>query len=358
MSFASTNMTLILPHGYSAKLAPEMMEQAVELLKNSFQKEFAARLKLRRVTAPLFVLAGTGLNDDLSGVERAVSFPIRSMNEQRAEVVHSLAKWKRMKLGMYKIPPGYGLYTDMNAIRADEPLDQIHSLYVDQWDWEKTIRSENRSLPFLQEIVREIFDVLKTMEENVYREFHHITPALPDQIAFIHAEDLLKEYPNLSPKERENEVTKRHKAVFIVGIGAKLSNGEKHDERAPDYDDWSTETFWDFPAVKPNYFGLNGDLLIWNPIMEAALELSSMGIRVDKTALVRQLDICGCPERKNLMFHKALLEDRIPLSVGGGIGQSRVCQYLFRCAHVGEVQSSIWPEEMIEECRQNGVILM
>jgi len=351
-------MSLILPHEYRAKLAPEMMEQAIELLKNSFQKELATRLKLRRVTAPLFVLSGTGLNDDLSGVERAVSFPIRSMNEQRAEVVHSLAKWKRMKLGVYKIPPGYGIYTDMNAIRADEELDQIHSLYVDQWDWERTIRPEDRSLPFLQKIVRDIYEVFKVLEKIVHRKFHHITPALPDEITFIHAEDLLKEYPNLSPKERENAITRRHGAVFIVGIGAKLSNGEQHDFRAPDYDDWSTETFWDSPPVKPDYFGLNGDLLLWNPIMERALELSSMGIRVDKAALLRQLEICGCPERKNLMFHKALLEDRIPLSIGGGIGQSRVCMYLLRCAHVGEVQASIWPDAMIGECRQNGIFLM
>jgi len=335
-----------------------MMEQAIGLLKNAFQKEFAARLKLRRVTAPLFVLSGTGLNDDLNGVERAVSFPIRSMNEQRAEIVHSLAKWKRMKLGTYEIPPGYGIYTDMNAIRADEELDQIHSLYVDQWDWERTIRAEDRSFPFLQEIVREIYDVLKIMEEVVYGAFHHITPALPNEITFIHAEDLLREYPNLSPKERENAITQRHGAVFIVGIGAKLSNGEQHDSRAPDYDDWSTETFWDFPAVKPNYFGLNGDLFVWNPIMETALELSSMGIRVDKAALLRQLDLSGCPERKNLMFHKALLENQFPLSIGGGIGQSRTCLYLFRCAHVGEVQASVWPDTMIEECRKNGIFLM
>ena len=347
-------MSLILPHGYRAKLDPEMMEQAIYLLKNVFQQEFATRLNLRRVTAPLFVLSGTGLNDDLNGVERAVRFPIRSMNEQQAEVVHSLAKWKRMKLGTYKIPPGYGLYTDMNAIRADEDLDQLHSLYVDQWDWERTIRPEDRSLPFLQGIVRRIFDVFKLMEETVYRQFPHITPCLPDEIEFIHAEDLLQKYPNLSAKERENEITRQFGAVFLVGIGGKLSNGEKHDSRAPDYDDWSTETYLD----RPNYFGLNGDLLVWNPIMETALELSSMGIRVDKAALLRQLEISGCPERKNLMFHKALLEDKIPLSIGGGIGQSRFCMYLFRCAHVGEVQASIWPDEMVAECRENGIFLM
>ncbi len=351
-------MSLTLPHGYCAKLAPEMMEQAIDLLKNAFQKELANRLRLRRVTAPLFVLSGTGLNDDLNGIERAVTFPIRCMNEQRAEVVHALAKGKRMTLGVYKIPPGYGLYTDMNAIRADEDLDQLHSLYVDQWDWERTIREEDRSLPFLQQIVREIYDVLKMMEENVYREFHHITPALPSEIEFIHAEDLLREFPDLSAKERENAVTKKYGAVFLIGIGATLSNGEKHDSRAPDYDDWSTETFWDFPSVKPYYYGLNGDLLVWNPIMETALELSSMGLRVDKPALLRQLEICGCPERKSLMFHNALLEDRIPLSIGGGIGQSRVCMYLLRCAHVGEVQASIWPDAMYEECRQNGIFLM
>ncbi|MGL6195325.1 MAG: aspartate--ammonia ligase [Thermoguttaceae bacterium] len=344
-------MSLTLPVGYCAKLAPEMMEQAINLLKNTFQSELATRLKLRRVTAPLFVLSGTGLNDDLSGVERAVSFPIKALDEKRAEVVHSLAKWKRMKLGAYRIPAGYGLYTDMNAIRADESLDQLHSLYVDQWDWERTIRPEDRNLEFLKKIVREIYEVLRIMEDVVYRDFHHITPSLPNKITFIHAEDLLRDYPDLTPKERENKATKKYGAVFIIGIGGKLSNGQLHDQRAPDYDDWSTET-------STGYRGLNGDILVWNPILQMAVELSSMGIRVDKAALLHQLEICGCTERKELFFHKSLLEDRIPLSIGGGIGQSRVCMFLLRCAHVGEVQVSIWPDEMVAECHENGIYLM
>ncbi len=343
--------SLILPEGYTAKLAPEMMEQAIDLLKNTFQRELARRLRLRRVTAPLFVLSGTGINDDLNGTERAVAFPIKAMGDRRAEVVHSLAKWKRMKLGSYKVPPGFGLYTDMNAIRADEELDQLHSLYVDQWDWERTMRAEDRNLDFLKQIVREIFAGLKNMEEVVNKEYHHITPSLPEEIVFVHSEDLLREYPKLSPKERELEITKKHRAVFIIGIGGVLSDGRKHDGRAPDYDDWSTET-------SPGYQGLNGDILVWNPVMQTALELSSMGIRVDRAALLRQLELCNALERKELLFHKALLDDLIPLSIGGGIGQSRVCMYLLRCAHVGEVQASIWPEAMVEECRQAGIFLM
>lgn len=344
-------MSLQLPREYRPKLAPEMMEQAIDLLKNTFQKELAKRLKLRRVTAPLFVLSGTGINDDLSGAEKAVSFEVKSIGGARAEVVHSLAKWKRLKLGTYDIPPGYGLYTDMNAIRADETLDQLHSLYVDQWDWERTIRAGDRTTAFLKMIVREIYDILREMEDVVYHEFRHITPVLPGKIMFLHAEDLLREYPDLTPKERENAATEKHGAIFIIGIGSPLSNGEKHDSRAPDYDDWSTET-------SPGYRGLNGDILVWNPVLNTAVELSSMGIRVDKAALQYQLEQCGCPERKELFFHKALLEDRIPLSIGGGIGQSRVCMFLLRCAHVGEVQASLWPEEMITECHQKNIFLM
>ncbi|MGL6225382.1 MAG: aspartate--ammonia ligase [Thermoguttaceae bacterium] len=336
---------------YKAKLAPEMMEQAIDFLKTAFQKELATRLNLRRVTAPLFVLSGTGINDDLNGIERAVSFPIRALGDRRAEVVHSLAKWKRMKLAAYNITPGYGLYTDMNAIRADEDLDALHSLYVDQWDWEQTIREEDRSLEYLKKTVRNIFQVLKTMEQKVCETFHHITPILPDEITFIHSEDLLRMYPNLSPKERENRITEKFGAVFLIGIGSVLENGEKHDGRAPDYDDWSTET-------SPGYKGLNGDLLVWNPILRSSLELSSMGVRVDKAALLRQLEIAGCPDRQSLFFHSLLLNDELPFSIGGGIGQSRTCLFLFRCAHVGEVQASIWPDSMIEDCRKRGIFLM
>ncbi|MCC8062365.1 MAG: aspartate--ammonia ligase [Rikenellaceae bacterium] len=343
-------MALYIPTGYRATLNPETTEQAIKMLKDTFQRRLAQELRLRRVTAPLFVLSGTGINDDLNGVERPVSFPIKDMGERRAEVVHSLAKWKRMKLGEYRIAPGYGLYTDMNAIRADEELDNLHSIYVDQWDWERTMTAEERNLDFLKGIVRTIYSVLKEVEADTYERYPHITPVLPDQIAFIHAEELLRAFPKLTPKERENEAAKKYGAVFIIGIGAPLSDGQKHDGRAPDYDDWSTVN-----AAGDN--GLNGDIILWNPVLESAYEISSMGIRVDQAALSRQLDAEGCPERASLPFHKALLEGRLPLSVGGGIGQSRLCMFFLRCAHIGEVQASIWPDEMIDACRQGGIFL-
>ena len=343
-------MSLYIPQGYVAKLVPELMEQAIFLIKENFQEAFAADLNLRRVTAPLFVLAGTGINDDLNGVERPVSFPIKSMDERRAEVVHSLAKWKRMKLASYQIPPGYGIYTDMNAIRADEDLDNIHSLYVDQWDWERVIKPEDRNLDFLCDVVESIYDCLKEIEHSVYGDYPHIRPILPERITFVQSEDLLNDYPNLSPKERENEITRKYGAVFLIGIGHDLSNGEYHDGRAPDYDDWSTET-------DPGYYGLNGDILVWNPVLKQSFELSSMGIRVDKLALLKQLKIRGCEERRELPFHKALLNDELPLSIGGGIGQSRLCMFFLRCAHIGEVQASIWPREMAKECAANGIFL-
>ena len=343
-------MKLYIPHNYRPRLVPETREQAIKMLKISFQEELSSKLDLRRITAPLFVLSGTGINDDLNGTERAVSFPISDMGGARAEVIHSLAKWKRMKLGVYGIPVGYGLYTDMNAIRADEELTNIHSLYVDQWDWERTVSAEQRNIGFLKSIVEKIYEALKETEKKVYNLYPHITPVLPEKITFIHSEDLLKEYPTLSAKEREYEAAKKYGAIFIIGIGGALSNGEKHDGRAPDYDDWTTET-------ETGYKGLNGDIVLWNEILNNAFEISSMGIRVDKTALLKQLDLEGCPERKELEFHKALLEDKIPLSIGGGIGQSRLCMFFLRCAHIGEVQASLWPDEMIEKCRENNIIL-
>ncbi len=343
-------MKLYIPANYQPTLASEYMEDAIKMLKQVFQEELAATLNLRRVTAPLFVFSGTGINDDLNGVERAVSFPVKDMDDRRAEVVHSLAKWKRMKLGFYNIPAGEGLYTDMNAIRADEELDNIHSIYVDQWDWERTIRAEDRNPEFLRMIVDKIYAVLKTVEEKTYRSFPQIVPFLPEKITYLHAEDLLAEYPDKSPKEREHEAAKKYGAVFIIGIGCKLSNGEKHDGRAPDYDDWSTPT-------GNGYTGLNGDIILWNPILEGALEISSMGIRVDKDAMLRQLELEHCMERRSLTFHRSLLNDEIPLSIGGGIGQSRLCMYFLRCAHIGEVQASLWSDEMIEKCRANNIIL-
>ncbi|MCC8089593.1 MAG: aspartate--ammonia ligase [Rikenellaceae bacterium] len=343
-------MKLYIPKQYQAKLSPEKMDQAIKLLKDSFQKCLSQTLHLRRVTAPLFVLSGTGINDDLNGVERAVRFPIKDMGDKQVEIVHSLAKWKRMKLGEYGIAPGYGLYTDMNAIRADEELTNIHSVYVDQWDWERTITADDRNIDFLKSIVKDIYSVIKFQEQEVYECFPHITPILPDEITFVYAENLAKEYPELTPLERETEMAKKYGAIFVIGIGHKLSDGKKHDGRAPDYDDWSTEH-------EKGYYGLNGDIVLWNPVLQRAFEVSSMGIRVDKTALLKQLDLEGCPERKDLTFHKALLEDKIPLSIGGGIGQSRICMFLLRCAHIGEVQVSIWPEEMVEECAKNGIYL-
>ena len=326
------------------------MEQAIFNIKEDFQESLATNLNLRRVTAPLFVKTGTGINDDLNGIERAVKFPIKCMSDTSAEVIHSLAKWKRMKLASYKIPVGYGIYTDMNAIRADEDLDNVHSLYVDQWDWERTIEAKDRNLDFLCNIVEDIYDSLKEIEQNVYDDYPHIRPCLPENITFVQAEDLLGEYPDLSPKERETEFVRKFGAAFVIGIGHKLSNGEKHDGRAPDYDDWSTET-------DPGYYGLNGDILVWDPVLKQALELSSMGIRVDKRALLQQLKLEGCEERRELLFHKALLNDELPLSIGGGIGQSRLCMFFLRCAHIGEVQASIWPEDMIRKCVEAGIFL-
>ena len=343
-------MPLFIPEDYTAKLAPETMEQAITYLKEIFPDMLARNLRLRRVTAPLFVLSGTGINDDLNGVERAVSFPIRDLGDRRAEVVHSLAKWKRMKLGAYKIAPGYGLYTDMNAIRADEELDNIHSLYVDQWDWERTMRPEERNLGFLKTTVETIYEAMKAVEEEVYELYPHITPILPERITFLQAEELLQEFPALTPKEREQAAARKYGALFLIGIGGELSDGQRHDGRAPDYDDWSTPT-------EGGYKGLNGVIIVWNPVLESAFELSSMGIRVDAEALERQLAICGCPERREMEFHRLLLEGRLPLSIGGGIGQSRLCMFYLRCAHIGEVQVSIWPERMIAECAAHGIYL-
>lgn len=344
-------MALIIPKKYNRKLLAETTEVAIQKIKDSFQKELAKELNLRRVTAPLFVLSGTGINDDLNGIEHPVAFPIDALGGQQAEVVHSLAKWKRMKLRAYDIAPGYGLYTDMNAIRTFEDLDNLHSLYVDQWDWEKSIRKEDRNLDYLKDTVRKIFKVVKKIEADIYAEFPHITPWLPEEVTFIHAEDLLRQYPGLTPKQRENEAARKYGAIFIIGIGAPLSDGQPHDGRAPDYDDWIS-------INEDGYRGLNGDLIFWNPVLETAFELSSMGIRVSPDSMRAQLQECGCTERENLDFHKALLAGELPYSIGGGIGQSRLCMYLLQKAHIGEVQASIWPQPQIEECARNGIYLL
>lgn len=342
---------LTLPKKYTLKLLPETTEVAIQFIKDSFQKELAKALNLRRVTAPLFVLSGTGINDDLNGVEHPVNFTIDAMGGKKAEVVHSLAKWKRMKLSAYDIAPGYGLYTDMNAIRTFEDLDNLHSLYVDQWDWEKSIRKEDRNLDYLKNTVSKIYAAVKKVEAQIYERFPHITPWLPDEVTFIHSQQLLDKYPDLSPKERENEAAKVFGAVFIIGIGAPLSDGKPHDGRAPDYDDWITPN-------EDGYLGLNGDLILWNPILESGFELSSMGIRVSPESLKAQLKERGCEERENYDFHKALLAGELPYSIGGGIGQSRLCMYLLQKAHIGEVQASIWPADQIKACADLNIKLL
>jgi aspartate--ammonia ligase len=338
---------LIKPAGYRAVLNLAQTELGIKKIKDFFQQNLSAELRLRRVTAPLFVLTGTGVNDDLNGTERAVSFAIKDLRGAKAEIVHSLAKWKRLTLADYGIEEGYGIYTDMNAIRADEELGNFHSLYVDQWDWERVMGEGERTPAFLKEIVGRIYAALVRTEYMTYEMFPQIKPVLPGEIAFIHAEDLLQAYPSLNAKEREDAIAKKHGAVFIIGIGAPLSNGEKHDGRAPDYDDWST------PAG--GYTGLNGDLLVWNEVTGHALELSSMGIRVDRDALLRQLALSGAEGRKELYFHRRLLRGELPQSIGGGIGQSRLCMFFLRKAHIGEIQASIWPEEMRREAREAGM---
>ena len=333
-------MLVYYPENYRNLLSSvEDTEKAIKAVKDMFQANLSAQLALLRVTAPMIVLSGTGLNDDLNGVERPVSFPVKDMGERHAEVVHSLAKWKRFKLYELGLAPGRGIYTDMNALRPDEELDNIHSIYVDQWDWEKVIRKEDRNIDFLKKTVRRIYEAIKVTENKIYVEFPQIVPVLPEDIFFITAEDLLQRYPGKTPKEREDLITKEFGAVFIMGIGGKLSDGTQHDGRAADYDDWA----------------LNGDLLLWNPVLSHAFEVSSMGIRVDQESLRSQLRERGQEYKESLMFHKMLLEGRLPYTIGGGIGQSRLCMFLLRKAHIGEIQASIWPEEMVAGCRAHGI---
>ena len=343
---------LIKPDTYTPLLDMKQTELGIKQIKEFFQQNLSSELRLRRVTAPLFVLKGTGLNDDLSGVERPVSFPIKDLGEQQAEVVHSLAKWKRVTLADYCIEPGYGIYTDMNAIRADEELGNLHSLYVDQWDWERVITPEQRTVDFLKGIVTRIYSAMRRTEYMVCEMYPQITPFLAHDVHFIHAQDLLEMYPGKSAKERENLITERYGSVFIIGIGGKLSDGKPHDLRAPDYDDYTTVD------PKTGLSGLNGDLLIWNDVLKRAIEISSMGIRVDKAAMLKQLELAGKEERTRLYFHKRLLEGSLPLSIGGGIGQSRLCMLYLKKAHIGEIQASIWPEDMREECTRLGMQLI
>ena len=345
-------MSLVIPKGYRNVLGSvENTEKAIKAVKDMFQDNLSAQLALLRVTAPMVVMSGMGLNDDLNGVESPVAFPVKDLGGTQAEIVHSLAKWKRIKLAQMKVPAGRGIYTDMNALRPEEELDNIHSIYVDQWDWEKVIAPEQRTLGFLKKTVRRIYEAIKVTENKLYVEFPQIEPMLPDDIYFVHSEQLLQMYPDLSPKERENAVTRKHKAVFVIGIGGCLTDGNPHDGRAADYDDWTT-------LNDDGYHGLNGDLLLWNPVLESAFEVSSMGIRVDAQALKRQLYLKGEQFKMELLYHKMLLEGKLPYTIGGGIGQSRLCMFLLRKAHIGEIQSSIWPEDMREKCHNAGIDLV
>ncbi len=335
-------MALYIPKNYRNLLGSvEQTEKAIKAVKDMFQDNLSAQLALLRVTAPMMVLSGQGLNDDLNGVERPVKFPVKSMADAPAEVVHSLAKWKRLKLAELGVEPGRGIYTDMNALRPDEDLDNLHSIYVDQWDWEKVMHPGDRNTAFLHKTVRRIYEAVKVTENKLYVEFPQIVPILPEEIFFITAEELLQRYPGRTAKERENAIAKEYGAVFIQGIGGKLSDGQSHDGRAADYDDWS----------------LNGDILLWNPVLESAFEISSMGIRVDAEALHRQLAERDQLWKEDLYFHQLLLGGKLPQTIGGGIGQSRLCMFLLRKAHIGEIQSSIWPADMRETCHRAGIEL-
>lgn len=333
---------LIKPKNYAPTIPPMETQRAIKKIKDYFQQELAYGLNLRRVSAPLFVAPETGLNDNLNGVERRVSFTILDMDEKQVEIVQSLAKWKRMALGKYGIKSGHGIYTDMNAIRRDEELDNIHSLYVDQWDWEKVITKEQRTTEYLHETVTTIYNAVKNLGDYVNRLYRDIQTEIPNEIYFITSQELEDLYPDKTPKERENLITKAHGAVFIEKIGGTLKSGEKHDGRSPDYDDWE----------------LNGDILLWNDVLEIAFEITSMGIRVDSDAMERQLKLAGAEDRKNLSFQSAVLNGELPLSIGGGIGQSRLCMFFLRKAHIGEVQVSVWPKEMDEECRKANIFLL
>jgi aspartate--ammonia ligase len=333
---------LTLPNGYKPALSLHDTQVAIKTVKDFFQGLLARELNLQRVTAPLFVDPATGLNDNLNGVERPVSFGILEQNDYTAEVVQSLAKWKRYALGKYGFAAGEGLYTDMNAIRRDETTDNIHSLFVDQWDWEKIITKEQRTLDTLEDAVRSVYRVLRKTEMYMAIQYDYIEEILPREITFIKSSDLLAMYPGLTPKEREYQFTRKHGAACIMQIGDKLANGEPHDGRAPDYDDWS----------------LNADILVYYPVLDIAMELSSMGVRVDRDSLLSQLRKAGCPERASLPFQRAVIEGTVPYTIGGGIGQSRLCMFFLRKAHIGEVQCSIWPEDVQKACAEAGIPLL
>lgn len=333
---------VVIPQNYEPSLTLRETEVSIKQLKDFFEQELARALYLTRVSAPLFVKPESGLNDNLNGVERPVSFDLRGVSGETVEIVHSLAKWKRMALKRYGFEPGEGIYTDMNAIRRDEDLDNLHSVYVDQWDWEKIIQKEERTENTLKDIVTKIFTVFKRTEDYICDRYPQLLRFLPEEIYFITTQELEDRYPELTPKQREDRIAEERKAVFIMKIGDILESGIKHDGRAPDYDDWQ----------------LNGDIVFWYPVLGRAFEVSSMGIRVDEESLLRQLHQAGCEDRKNLKFHKDLLEKKLPYTVGGGIGQSRICMFFLGKAHIGEVQASIWPEDMIATCEQENIVLL
>ncbi|HNY21646.1 MAG TPA: aspartate--ammonia ligase [Treponemataceae bacterium] len=342
---------LSIPAGYRPILSVKETEQAIIRIKDFFQLALSTELNLTRVTAPLFVQRGKGINDDLNGVERPVHFPVKDMNEEELEIVHSLAKWKRLKVTDLGLARGFGIYTDMNAIRADEELDNIHSLYVDQWDWEMAMGESDRTIDFLTDVVRKIYRCLKRTEFFIYDNHPAITPILPEEVTFIHAEDLYRQYPDMTAKERETAAARKYGAIFVMGIGYALPDGNLHDGRAPDYDDWITET-------GNGKRGLNGDLIVWNSVLGQALELSSMGIRVSPDSLKEQLSYRDCPERAKLYFHDRLLSGGLTQTIGGGIGQSRLCMFFLRKAHIGETQVSVWPEGMIASCAKGNIPLL
>ena len=334
-------MSLLIPKDYNSELSVKQTQLAIKKVKDFFERDFSIQLNLTRVSAPLFVEKSSGLNDDLNGVERPVNFDIKTI-EGEYEVVHSLAKWKRFALKKYGFNVGEGLYTYMNAIRRDEDLDNIHSVFVDQWDWEKIITKEQRTVETLQNTVKCIYNSLKHTEKYIANEYDFASVYLPEDITFVTTQELEDMYPNLSVKEREYAIAKDKGSVFIMQIGGAMRSGQIHDGRAPDYDDWT----------------LNGDIIVYYPVLDIALELSSMGIRVDEDALLRQLKIRGCDYRKELPFQKALLAGELPYTIGGGIGQSRMCMYFLHKAHLGEVQSSVWPDEMIDKCAKGGIELL
>lgn len=335
-------MELILPEHYDPKLSIRQTQDAIKYIRDTFQKEMGREMNLERISAPLFVEKSSGLNDNLNGVERPVAFDMAAFPGDTVEVVHSLAKWKRMALHRYGFQPGEGLYTNMNAIRRDEELDNLHSCYVDQWDWERVITREQRNLDTLQDTVKEIFKIIKHMQHEVWYKYPDAVRHLPKEIHFITTQELEELYPGQTPKERENLITKEYGCVFLMQIGDKLKGGLPHDGRAPDYDDWQ----------------LNGDILFWFDNLQCALEISSMGIRVDEKSLAEQLKKAGCEDRRNLPYHQMLLNGELPCTIGGGIGQSRLCMLLLNRAHIGEVQASIWPHDMREKCRKNRIYLL